>query len=770
MKRSTEEKYLSQFKGLSSDEVNQAKTNKVDDDTTSSVGAIVAKNIFTYFNFIFVVLALLLIFVGKFNQITFLLVVIANVGIGIFQQIRSKRVLDELSLLDVMNYDTIRDGRIQEVSSDNLVEGDVILLKSGQQIPADAEVLDGDISVNESLLTGESDEIEKIKGSQLMSGSFAVSGDCAARLIRVGNDSYAAQLTIKAKKAKTKQAEMVRSIEIIIRVAGITIIPVGLALFYNNYIVNGLDIAESIEKTVGAVTGMIPEGLYLLCTVALALSAMRLGLKKVLLHDMHSTETLARVDTLCVDKTGTITGDEMNVTDVIKPSSIKSIENSTDILKKYINTVPDSNSTILAVRAYFTGSTGRFNNADVKPFSSAVKYSQIIYENDVYRLGAPEYVVDAPYIAEDHDIIYDHEMNGERLLALSCNSRPMLYIAIENEIRKSAPDTFSWFKDRDVQVKVISGDNPVTVSNVAKKAGIAGAEKYCDCTTLETDADYLNAVDEYNVFGRVKPEQKRYLVKAFHQKKHKVAMTGDGVNDILAMKEADCSIAMGSGSEAARQAAQVVLLDSDFSKMKDIVGEGRRDVNNVTRSATLFLYKNIFSLLLAVCSIIVGFTYPLSPNQVSLISGFNIGIPAFLLALENNQQRQEGHFITKTLLGAMPAALTSFFSIAFLVLFGELFNIPSTEISTASVYLLSLVGFLILGRISRPANLYHVFVFVICIAGIILSATMFSELFGITEISLKAIALCGVFALAETQIMTWLSEFFSWIQKPHRMK
>lgn len=762
----SENRYVEKYQGLSDTEVSEkqseGKINKVQEKTTSSVGAIIAKNIFTYFNLIFAVLAAMLIAVGSYKNLTFLPVIIANVLIGIIQQIRSKKVLDDLSLLYVTNYDTIRNGQLIKVGSEDLVEGDIILLKSGQQIPADAEVLDGQMNVNESLLTGEADEIEKTAGSELKSGSFAVSGDCAARLTKVGAESYASQLTLKAKKAKTKQGEMIRSIEWIIRIAGIAIIPIGAALLYESLKLKGLSIHDSVISMVGAVIGMIPEGLYLLATVALALSAMRLALKKVLLHDMHSTETLARVDVLCVDKTGTITGDDMKVVGVYGD------EQYIPVLKKYINTVPDSNSTMLAIRDYFSGNVMRFEGSDVKPFSSAVKYSQITAGGKIYRLGAPEYVVDQAGLSENHDLLDQHEMNGERVLALSSEGRPLLFIAIENEIRKSAPDTFRWFKDRDVSIRVISGDNPVTVSNVARKAGIENADKYCDCTTLKSDADYLSAVEKYTVFGRVKPEQKKYLVRALHAKRHKVAMTGDGVNDILAMKEADCSVAMGSGSEAARQASQVVLLDSDFSKMKDIVGEGRRDVNNITRSATLFLYKNIFSLLLALFSIIIGFKYPLNPSQVSLVSTFNIGIPAFLLALEDNQKRQEGRFIKTTLFGAMPAALTSFFSIAFLVLFGQLFSIPQSEISTASVYLLSLIGFLILGRISRPMSLYHFVVFVICVVGIFVCSKYFYFIFSIDNISLKALALSGVFAIAEIKIMDWFSALFECIQRPKR--
>ena len=751
-------------KGLTTKEVEKmiekGKVNHIDNKSSKTKKEIVRDNIFTYFNLIFAIITTLLIITGSFRNLTFLPVIIANVLIGIIQQLRSKKVLDKLALLDVSEYVVIRDGVEKKVSSEELVLGDIIKLESGNQIPADGEAISGNASVNESLLTGESDDVEKKKGSELKSGSFLTSGKLLAKLTQVGEDSYVAKLTKQAKEIKEKQSEMIRDIELIIKIAGILIIPIGVMLFYQSVFVNGTSYTKAVTSMVGAVIGMIPEGLYLLVTVALALSALRLARKKVLLHDMKSIETLARVDVLCVDKTGTITSDVMEVFDVVGSYNEETdeVRRAKNILAKYIMTLPDNNITMTAMRNYFNEKE-TLSYKEIKPFDSKKKYSEVITEEYTYKLGAPEYLLTEKQLKTNDEIISKFTHTGKRVITLteektgSTSSKPILFVALYNEIRENAKTTFASFARQGVNIKVISGDNPVTVSQIAKDAGIEGAEQYVDATMLDTDEKIYEAVGKYTVFGRVKPEQKKSLVQALKKKGLKVAMTGDGVNDILAMKEADCSIAMGTGSDAARQAAQVVLLDSDFSHMNEIVREGRRNINNITRSATLFLYKNIFSLLLAVFSIIKAFSYPLQPTQVSLISMFNIGVPAFLLALEPNESRQRGSFIKRTLIKSLPAALTSFFAIMSLVLFSMLFDIPSSDIGTASTYLLSIVGFLILLDLIKPLNKYHIMVFAICVLGFIVGCNYFYHLFDIRNISLKATALCAVFAIAEISVM-----------------
>ncbi len=734
----------------------EGKNNRIRTGSQDSVGRIVFQNVFTYFNAIFCLLSVLLIITGSFKNLTFMVVIIANVFIGIIQRLKAKKVLDELALLDVSEYDTYRDGALVKVASEDLVQGDVIELPSGRQIPADAVVVSGEAGVNESLLTGEADEVEKKEGSELKSGSFIASGSVTARLTHVGADSYAAKLTEKAKAHKTSRSEMINAIERIVKVAGILIIPVGFGLFYQSYYVKGEELAPSVSSMVGAVVGMIPEGLYLLVTIALALSAARLAKSHVLLHDMKSVEMLARVDVLCVDKTGTITSDVMKVSEVF----IEADGKAADLLRSYINTVPDANITMKAMREHF-GERGKLDAVSVMPFSSKTKYSQIECKDCIYRLGAPEFLMDEGAMSAYKKAIEERTGQGKRVLAFVKVSGeetvPLLFVALHNEIRENARDTFKGFAQQGVKIKVISGDNPLTVSRVATQAGVENADRYVDASTLNTPEKIKDAAMLYTVFGRVKPEQKKELVEALRGNGLKVAMTGDGVNDILAMKEADCSIAMGGGSDAARQAAQVVLLDSDFSHMKQIVSEGRRDINNITRSAILFLYKNIFSLLMALFSLCAQMAYPLQPTQVSLISAFNIGLPAFLLAFEANERKQQGGFISRTLSGALPAALTSFFAIVSMQLFAMLFDIDAADVGKASTYLLSAVGFLILFNLARPLNKWRITVIVVCIVGFFLAGNVFRSLFDLADISIEAGALCMVFAFAEVSVMQILT-------------
>jgi len=729
-----------------------------------SVPAIIFRNIFTYFNLIFAILATLLILAGSYRNLTFLPVVVANALIGIVQQIRAKRILDKLTLISESVYEVNRDGKTISVPSGKLKYGDIVCLESGCQIPADAEVTDGKISVNESLLTGESDEIEKVPGTELMSGSFVVSGSCCARLTKTGEDSYIAKLSQKAKEIKEKPSEMVGDIDRIVKAFGIAIIPIGVLLMYQGMVTNGQDFSTAVVSMVGAVIGMIPEGLYLLVTVALALSAARLAKKNVLLHDMRSTETLARVDVLCVDKTGTITTNEMRVTKVFLPEGHydSELEGAKTLLASYIATTQDNNITSRALKEYFPDGQSMDSpetEVDVRPFSSKLKYSEIDTENGVYRFGAPAVILSEEIMKNNDSVISECTSKGERVLVLAeefetgKGFEPVVFVSLENGLRQNAKETFQYLESQEVRVMVISGDDPRTVSSIAESVEIKDSGKYVDATTLDTDSKISKAVDEYTVFGRVKPEQKKQIVEALKAKGLRVAMTGDGVNDILAMKEADCSVAMGAGSDAAMQAAQVVLLDSDFSHMKEIIGEGRRDINNLTRSATLFLYKNIFSMLLAIFSIINAFTYPLKPSQISLVSMFNIGIPAFLLAMEANEKKQHGRFLKVTLIKSLPAALTSFFAIAALVVFGKVFSISETDIGVASTILLSFVGFLILWRICRPRNRYRKGVIGLCIVGFIACAWFASDLFAMDYMSRQCVMLAAVFAIAQESLM-----------------
>ena len=643
-----------------------------------------------------------------------------------------------------------------------MVEGDFIILEAGKQIPADAEVVSGKMYVNESLLTGEQNEIEKNINSNLMSGSFVISGRAVVKLTNVGDESFSAKIMKESKKIKETKSEMISAIDNIVKFAGIIIIPIGILLFIGSYGVNGCSYEESVNSMVSALLGMIPEGLYLLTTVALALSSMKLAQNKILLHDMKSIESLARVDVLCVDKTGTITNNTMKVLDIFDKNGNSLIDKKEDlkILAKYINTIEDKNITIDAIKEQLYGiSTEKLSNIEKENFNSKNKFSFIkIDENVTYKLGAPEILLNKEY----EELVNKRTKNGERLIAFveikNDETIPILFISLKNEIRKNAKEIFGFFDNRNVQIRVISGDNPITVSSIAKQAGIKGYEKYIDCRELKNYADIQKAVKKYTVFGRVNPEQKRQIIKALKEQGLKVAMTGDGVNDILAMKEADCSIAIGSGSDAARGTAQVVLLDSDFGKMRNIVYEGRKNINNITRSASLFTYKNIFSLLLSIYSIIFAMQYPLEPNQVSLGSAFTIGIPAFLLTFEENQKKQQnGNFMRKVFTNSLPAAITSFLAIVAMVKFSDLFNVGVKEITTACSYLFFTGGFLILYKIIRPLNKYRTSVMFLCILGIILTINIMPNFFAIKEISERSAILVTLFAIAEFSVIRWVT-------------
>ena len=751
---------MKKVSGLTNREVEEkialGKVNKINFETSESISTIIKKNIFTYFNAIFMILAILVIFAGAFRNLTFLIVVTINVLIGIFQQIRSKMVLDKLSLLDKCKYSIIRDNKEVVVYSDELVEGDYVKLSSGNQVPADGVLVDGKLFVNESLLTGEQDEREKIVNSNLLSGSFVVSGSAIVKLKNVGDESYSSKIMKESKKIKENKTEMIKAIDRIVLVAGIVIFPIGLLLFGQSYFVNKFSYSESVIRMVSALIGMIPEGLYLLTTVALALSAMRLARKKVLLHDMKSIESLARTDVLCIDKTGTITTNEMDVIDIFDENEISYLDKEKDKklleLANYVNSINDNNATINALREYLKNiSKQKLNMLEYENFNSKNKYSYIkISENITYKLGAPDVLLNKDY----NHLINKRTINGERIIVFVKEENkecvPILFISLKNEIRKNAREIIKFFNDREVEIRVISGDNPVTVSSIAKEVGIKNFNLFVDCSLLKTRDELKNAVDKYKIFGRVSPEQKREIIKLIKENGLKVAMTGDGVNDILAMKEADCSIAMGNGSDAAREAAQVVLLDSDFGNMRNIVYEGRKNINNITRSASLFTYKNIFSLLLSIYAIIFTIAYPLEPNQVSLGSAFTIGIPAFFLTFEENQKKQQNDEFWKNIfLKSLPSAIISFLAIVCMVKCSVIFDINSNDLTTACSYLFFTGGFIILYKCAKPLNKYRTIVFIGCILGMIITINMIPEFFSIRSISLKASILVTMFVLFE---------------------
>ena len=744
--------------------VNAGLVNKADISTDKSVKEIIRSNTLTYFNLIFFIISVLLCVVGSFRNLTFLPVVIGNSLIGIFQEIRAKKTLEKMSILNAPHAVAIRSGRQVKISTDELVKDDVVVFSAGDQICADAVVISGNIKVNEALLTGESDEIEKVGGSSLMSGSFVVSGQCCARLVNVGEEAYIYKLTKEAKEMGSgEQSEMVKSINQIVKWMGIAIIPIGLILFYQSYWINHETFKTGIVSTVAAITGMIPEGLYMLTTIALALGTIRLAQQKVLLHDMKSIEALARVDVLCVDKTGTITEPNMTVDNVyclnnglITPEELKGL------FVDYATAAVDNNATMLAIKDYAAAlnTNGMYNKrtaVSVQPFSSTDKFSTITFRDGTFILGAPEFVMKDNFESVASEITPFAE-KGYRVLLLAKKAdsgvtEPLGFVVLSNPIRKGAVKTFQYFNEQNVAIKVISGDSPKTVSEVAKQAGIANSDKYIDASLLDTDEKIKQAAVQYTVFGRVTPKQKQKLVQALQEAGHTVAMTGDGVNDILAMKDADCSVAMASGSEAASQAAQVVLMDSDFSKMPDVVFEGRRVVNNIQRSSSLFLVKNIFSLLLSVFSAVFLITYPLEPSQISLIGMFTIGIPGFLLALEPNKNRIQGHFLKNVLLKALPAGLADVLAVGALVVCGNVFSLPKEDIATASTMLLCVIGFMILINISKPFTPIKYGILALNVTGLVLCGIFLKSLFALTSMKSEiSILLMIVFSFAGESI------------------
>ncbi len=789
--------------GLSTAEVEFRKkaglSNESVDSSTKTVAQIIRSNVVTYYNLIFLIITILLIVVGSFRDLTFLPIIIANMLIGIIQELRSKKILDDLTILNTPKITVRRNGSDQEVLADELVQDDVITLSAGGQIPADALVLSGNITVNEALITGEADEIVKKEGDSLFSGSFVISGECMAKLEKVGKDSYISGLMLQATQTKEgEQSEMIRALNRLVQTVGVIILPIGAILFLQQYFFSGATMKDSVTGMVAAILGMIPEGLYLLASVAMVVSVMRLGKQKVLIHDMKCIETLARVNVLCVDKTGTITVPEMEVAQFIlaKDQSLaaKEKEKETDRQSEYKNqtaeeekhkvaktisdcvrALPCDNATMEALQQYFTEPME--NSAEkIVTFSSATKYSGVVLAGKAYVVGAPEFVLRQDYAAVQGTIEvflekgyrvlvfaeYEGNLDGKELTE---NADPIAFILLNNAIREGAMDTFRYFSKRGVEVKVISGDNPVTVSEIAKKAGIRHAEKQVDAATLKTADAVRKAAKKYTVFGRVTPEQKRLLVQALKEQGKTVAMTGDGVNDILALKDADCSIAMASGSEAASHVAQLVLLDNDFNKMPAVVMEGRRVVNNIGRTASLYLVKNIFSMLLAVFSMLFLIDYPLEPSQVSLISVFTIGIPSFFLALEQNRNQIHGHFLTNVLIQALPAGITDFIVVSGLVIFCREFGVEKECVSTSCTILIAVVGFMILYHIAKPMTTPHAILIAAMVIGWLFCMLFFSELFAITTITGKCAMLMIVFAVITEPVFRYLIQLVEAVQK-----
>ena len=710
------------FQGLTQAEVEariaDGQVNAIQDSSNRSVKDIVMGNTLTFFNFINVVLLALVLSVRSYKNMLFIFIIIANTLIGIFQEIKAKITLDKLKILTVSHVDVIRDGVKKSVTVSELVKDDVILLKSGGQIPADGVILDGEVDVNESLLTGESDSIHKTCGSKVLSGSFVTSGKAMCLLTEVGHDCYMEKLSSEAKQFKRYKTELQRNLDTILKFISIIIVPLGIILFAKQYWISGSTYEQAALDTVAAVLGMIPEGLVLLTSVALALGAVRLARRSTLVRELFCIETLARVDTLCLDKTGTITEGHLCVQG---EESVKEDIDLEQLMGRMVSALGDENETFQALRQHYKRNQST-NTKLVLPFSSERKFSGVVFEGEgTYLMGAYQFIFPQadPAVIEK---IAEYASQGLRVLTVAHSPNEMTdytlaegfeivgFVFMTDVVRKNAPDILGYFEEQGVDLKVISGDDPVTVAAIAARAGLKDADKYIDATTIHTDEEMEDAILKYSVFGRVTPKQKQQMVRLLKQNGRTVAMTGDGVNDVLALKDADVSIAMASGSEAAKNTANLVLLNSDFASLPHIVNEGRRVINNIKAAASMFLIKTGFSVLTALLTIIVGQNYPFQPIQLSVINGCAVAIPTMLLQLEPSFQKVNKHFFREVLRMSMPAAITITAMITIINNIGHSIGTPREMLSTVCVLATGWVYLITLRQVYSPMTGYRKFV------------------------------------------------------------
>lgn len=707
-------------KGLTKEQVNERiKDNLVNFNTnvkTKTAKEIILENTVTLFNIINAILAVAIIAVGSYKNLGFLLIIVLNTVISTFQELHSKSVIDKLSVVSASKIKVLREGKEEELNLDEIVLDDVILLELGNQVVTDAVIISGIVEVDESFITGESDTLTKKAGDMLLSGSFIVSGNAKARVEHIGYDNYTAKISSDTKYIKPISSEIMRSLNKIVKTISVIIVPLGILLFARQLYLTGNTLQNAVVNTVAAIIGMIPEGLVLLTSTVFAVSVIRLSKEKVLVQDLYCIESLARVDVICLDKTGTITEGKMEVVDVI-PVDGETKASIGDILSSMMGATEDKNATALALReAYYQKPKWKVEN--VIPFSSAKKYSGVSFENGTYLIGAPEFVLKdhgksyqkmlTNYIKKYRVLVLakasNYEKKNEKIEALG-------FILLQDKVRKEAKKTLEYFKEQGVTIKIISGDNPLTVAAIAKRAGLTENLKVIDLSTLHDEKEIKEAALKYDIFGRVKPEEKHLLIRALKENGHNVAMTGDGVNDCLALKEADCSIAMASGSDAARSVSQLVLLDSNFASMPSVVAEGRRSINNLERSASLFLVKTIYAGILAFLFLFIEMSYPFIPIQLTLASVATIGIPSFVLALEPNKERVKGNFLANVLRKSAPPAFTIILNILLICMFGQTLSLSYAKISTLCLTLTGYTSFILLYKICRPFNRIRLFLF-----------------------------------------------------------
>ena len=709
-----------EYKGLTEEEVNiRIKEGKVNFDTsvpTKSIKQIVLGNIFTLFNLINFALAILVFFAKSYKNLLFLGVVFSNTLISIIQEIRSKKAIDKLSVLASAKANCIRDGILKQISINEIVIDDLLQFEIGSQVVTDSIILDGEVEVNESFITGESEALVKKKGDTLLSGSFIVSGKAIAKVIHIGDENFTSKISSGAKYVKKVNSEIMKSLNKIIQVISIALVPIGLLLFNNQMHLGENAVETAIVNTVAAMIGMIPEGLILLTSTVLAVSVVRLAKQNVLVQQLYCIETLARVDTLCLDKTGTITEGTMEVKDIVSFTENK--ENLEKILSEIAFASEDSNSTIDAIKEKFKCNPEWQTDTKIA-FSSQKKWSGIYFKNEgSFVIGAPEFILKENYekykekiekYSKDFRVILlAHSKNNFNEKELPQNLEVLGLVLISDKIRKEAKKTLEYFKEQGVTIKIISGDNPITVSKIAGEVGVENFDRWIDMSKIKNDEEIKDIACKYTIFGRVSPVQKKELVKALKEKGHTVAMTGDGVNDVLSLKEADCSIAMASGSDATKNCSELVLLDSNFASMPKIVAEGRRTINNIERSATLFLVKTIYAFILALIFLVAKMPYPFMPIQLSLISMVTIGIPSFILALEPNKEIIKGHFLRNVISKAIPTAVTVVINIIIIAIVSFKMNIDTKVYSSLCVILTAFSGLLLLSSLCKPLDIFRI--------------------------------------------------------------
>ena len=746
--------------GLTNKEVEERiNNNQINHDTTiktKSIKDIFKTNICTLFNFLNLFLGLIVLIVGSYKNLLFLGTILCNTAIGILQEIKSKKTIDKLSLISERTAKVIREKEEIIIPTIDIVKDDILVLEIGNQIVTDCEIRDGEIEVNESLITGEIDPIKKKKGDTLLSGSFIVSGKCIAQVMHVAEENYTYKISKDAKYIKQTSSEIMLALKKIIKIVSILIIPVGILFFYKQMCIESNTIQNAVLNTTAALIAIIPDGLMLLTSTVMAISVIKLSRYKVLIQELYCIENLARVDTICFDKTGTLTKGSMTVKEYIK---IKD-ENIDEIIKEICYNLDNHNATMNAL----TSKYGKTNNLEVKeiiPFSSEKKYSAVVFNDETYAIGAPEYVL--KNIAEElKELINKYEDYRILLLAKGKNINslePLGIFLIEDELRNEAKETIEFFEKNDVQVKIISGDNPKTVSKIAKKLGLSFWNEYIDTTNL-TEDELIEASEKYKIFGRVTPQGKKVLIKAMQKNKHTVAMTGDGVNDVLALRQADCAIAVKEGSDAARNVAQLVLLNSDFKSIPKIVLEGRRTINNIERSASLFITKTLYASFLLLLFLYVDRTYPFMPIQLTLTSVFTIGIPAFILALEPNKERIKKHFLLNVIKVAFPTSLTIAFNMILLVVAANITQIQDQTISTLAVLLLGTTGFMHIYRISKPLNIIRTVLLIAMITSFIIAILGFESLFSLSIIDNGILAIYLILMLFSYLFFNIITKIF----------